>query len=104
GVISADFLALILVPLVGRLVLIEYCLGVGAMAEDGGDGDENSEYAHGESDRPQLGFLAVFSVFFQFLDLIGFHAGVMSSVSNDAGQRHLRFQRAPSFESSMLMP
>ena len=104
GVIGADFLALILVPLVGRLVLIEYRLGVGAMAKDGGDGDENSEYAHGESDRPQLGFLTVFSVFFQFLNLIGFHGGVMSSVTNEAGQCHLRFQLAPSFESSMMMP
>jgi hypothetical protein len=65
---------LVEVPLVGGAVLVEDGLGVGAMAEDGGDGDQHGQHGHGEGDGAHRGFVrSVLGVLAEFLGFVGFH-------------------------------
>jgi hypothetical protein len=76
-----NILGLVQGPIVGDPVLLdcgpcleEDGLGVGAMAEDGGDGHQHGQHAHGEGDGTEGRLvLAVFGVFLQFLGFVGFH-------------------------------
>ena len=75
GVVGANLLRLVEIPLVRGLVLIEHSLGVGAMAKNGGNGHQNGDHAHGEGDRAHGPLAPLFGMFFEFLDFVGFHGG-----------------------------
>ena len=69
---AANFLGLVVGPLIGGARLQQNFLGVGAMPEQGDGGDEHGENGHGQGDGSEAGFVrGFFRVFFQFADFVG---------------------------------
>ncbi len=82
-VVGANLVRLIIVPLIGRLVLVENRLGLRAMAQHRDHGHQHGQHAHGEGDRPHRRFVrAVFRVFLQFLRFVASMANRSSSHLN----------------------
>ena len=73
GIVLADFVGLVEVPFVGGARLKEHGFCVRTVTEDSDDGDDDRQYADGETDGVQAGFPR--SVFVLLLEFVGF-AGV----------------------------
>jgi hypothetical protein len=69
---AADFLALVIGPLIGGARLQQDFLGVSAVTEQSDGGDNHGENRHGQCDGGEAGFVrAFFRVFFEFAEFIG---------------------------------
>ena len=80
-------------------------LGVGAMAQHGGDGHQHGQHGHGQGNRAHRRFMrSMFGVFLQLLGFVGFHGGRPPDLASLKKLGYFRFQRTPSFESSITTP